>query len=230
MELQNKKVLITGGTSGLGLELVKILLSKGSIVYTYTNNKESIDVVKNEIQNNNFHIESADVSNIDEVKNYFSKFEDLDVIINNAGIWLEGLVEENDLEQINKVINVNLTGLIYNTSLALPFLKKKEISYIVNIVSTSGLESKPSQSVYAASKWGVHGFTECLKTDLKRTGVRVVGIYPGGMKTKLFRNFKYERGIDKFMNPEEVAKVVVSTMETSEDMVIDKVEIKRTKY
>lgn len=89
-------------------------------------------------------------------------------------------------EEIINVISTNLTGMILLTQKILPLLRKSPNSFIINISSRSGYSAQSGQSVYSASKYGVRGFTEVLREDLKDTNIRVSGIYQGGTNTQMF--------------------------------------------
>ena len=110
---------------------------------------------------------------------------------------------------IDDVIATNLTAMIHCTQLLLPNLKKQPEAAIINISSRSGLIAPKGQSIYAASKWGVTGFTEVLKVDLKDTDIRVAGIYQGKMNTKIFEKTGDEVSTENYTNPSDLAEVIV---------------------
>ena len=228
MELQNKRILITGGTSGLGFELANALLRKGAHIFICSRNQESVDKAQIRLNSENVRALVCDISNPAELKKLAQEVPYLDGLINNAGIWLEGAVESNTTDEISKVIDTNLKGLIYVTNIFLPSLKKKDESFIVNISSTSGIDIKENQSVYTASKWGVRGFTNALKEDLKGTGVKVIGVYPGGMKTNLFVASGVNKDISAFIDPKLIATEIVDLLEQDKSFVTDSVVFRRT--
>lgn len=227
MELQNKRILISGGTSGLGFELAGALLKKGAHIFICSRNQESVDKAKIRLNSDNVRALKCDITDPEDLKNLIQEVPNLDGLINNAGVWLEGSVESNSLQEISKTIDINLKGLIYCTNIFLPTLKKKE-SFIVNISSTSGIDIKANQPVYTASKWGVRGFTESIKEDLKDTKVKVIGVYPGGMKTNLFAASGVNKDVSDFIEPRLIATEIVHILEQDESFVTDSVIFRRT--
>lgn len=157
------------------------------------------------------------------------KIKRADVLLNVAGIWLEGQVSDNSPEEITNIIEVNFRGVIYATKAFLPLLDKAQEAHILNIVSTSGLRGRDNQAVYAATKAGVHGFTESLKVDLEKTKVKVSGFYPGGMQTKLFEKVGKPKANQDWMDTKKVAKIIVFMLEQDATMVMDQVVVNKRK-
>ncbi len=229
MELKNKTVVITGGSEGLGLSIVKKFLAKDCIVHIISRDKSKQEKVSAEINNKNLFTHQADVSNYTEIAQTINNIGDIDILINNAGIWLEGNLVDYDYETISKVIDVNTKGTIYCTKLVLPMMQKKNEGYILNVSSTSGIRAKEGQSVYVASKYAVTGFTESLQEDLKSTNIKVAGFYPGGMNTKLFEKAGFPRDNSDWMNTDKVADVVVMVLGLDDSMILDHVVLKKRK-
>ncbi len=227
MNLSNKTVFITGGTKGLGLALSKTLLNSDCIVHTISSNQESIDSATKEISNSNFHSYLCDVTDFTKLSEVVDQTGNIDVLINNAGIWLEGSLTDNTFEQISKVIDVNFKGVVFVTKVVLPILQKNNDGFIVNVSSTSGLKGRESQATYAASKFAVRGFTESLKEDLKNTNIKVVGFYPGGMSTSLFKTAGFDKANNDWMSPDKIANVMKFILEQDDTMLMDHVVINK---
>src|SRR5436190_9972239 len=109
MQLTNKKILITGGSSGLGFSLAKKLLEKDSFVYILGRHQESLEKAAKELSSNKVEIILADVSDYQQLQKSLENIE-IDVLINNAGIWLEGTIDSNTDKEISDVIDINLKG------------------------------------------------------------------------------------------------------------------------
>lgn len=217
MELKNKIAVITGASDGIGKQIALTLAKQGvNLVLIGRNIKRLKDVVKL-IKNINPKLKvksySCDIRNgkkiKETVKQIIKDFKKIDILINVAGIWQK----MNPLEKISEkiiddVINTNLLGLIKITNLLMPNLLKQKESIIINVVSKSGVIAQAGQSVYSASKWGVRGFTEVLKADLKGSNIRIAGVYQSGTNTKMFKKVGESVSNDKFTNPSDLANVI----------------------
>lgn len=209
MNLFNKTILITGGSEGLGLELAKILLAERAEVIICGRSKEKLDNASQILASSKLRTFKCDVSDYNQVELLVKNIAKLDVLINNAGLYLDGAIEATDPSDISNILDVNIKGLIYTTKVSLKLLKKAREAFIVNILSTKAIEPASNLSVYTASKYGARGFSESLKIELKSTNVRILDFCPASMNT----DFHYKAGSikdkSKWMNPEDVAKVIL---------------------
>jgi len=227
MDIKDKVVLVTGGATGLGLSITKALLKEGSIVHVVTRNIESYKNDLTEIDNGKLFSHQGDVTSYEQIKNLISEIGDIDILINNAGVWIEGSLIDNDPEKISEAIDINTKGVIYTTKAVLPMMLKKDSGYIFNISSTSGVKAKENQTVYCASKFAVQGFTDALKEDLKNSKIKVSAFYPGGMNTKLFEKAGSGRDTTNFMSTETIASLVVFMLKLEQNVIISNVTIQK---
>lgn len=210
--MERKTIIISGGTDGLGKSLAK-LLSPANKVVILSPTKEKLLSVSKEL---NCDYEECDIT-IDSqikqaIKNIINKYPQIDLLINCAGIWIEGPLEENSPETIESVISVNTLGTILLTHAFLPQFKKQGAGQIVNIISMAGLTTKPDRSVYYASKWAITGFTKCLRVELEPFGITVLGAYPGKMKTAMFKKAGFEKDLESAQDPNVVAQKIVANL------------------
>jgi uncharacterized protein len=228
-----KKVLITGGNSGLGLEVTKKLLKKGYSVIIVGKDINKLNETKDSIGSSKLEIIQCDLRSHEDIKDKLSGIKKLDIVINNAGIIAYQKLEEQTPQNIKDIVDTNLLGTIFVTRQLLPTLKKQNSGIIMNISSTSGLMTggHPDECVYVASKFGVTGFTETLKKELKaqKANIRVLGFYPGGMNTELFSKAGLNKDTEKFMDPTEIAEVIVFILERPEGINLDHVVVNRNK-
>jgi uncharacterized protein len=228
-----KKVLITGGNSGLGLELTKKLLKKGYSVIIVGKDIKKLKETKNNTGSSKLEIIQCDLRSHEDIKDKLSGIKKLDIVINNAGIIAYQKLEEQTPQNIKDIVDTNLLGTIFVTRQLLPTLKRQNSGIIMNISSTSGLMTggHPDECVYVASKFGVTGFTETLKKELKaqKANIRVLGFYPGGMNTELFSKAGLNKDTAKFMDPSEIAEVIVFILERPEGINLDHVVVNRNK-
>jgi NADP-dependent 3-hydroxy acid dehydrogenase YdfG len=216
MNLKGKTAIVTGSSDGIGKQVSLKLAAQGVSLALIARNEERLTDVKTlclELGSPKVEIYVCDLKFKEQIKTAVEKikvdFEKIEILINNAGIWQKvAQLEESSLENIEDVISTNLTGLVMLTNLILPELRKQE-STLINVSSHSGIEAKNGQSLYCASKWGVTGFTESLRLDLKGSSVRVAGLYQGGTQTTLFEKANDARDMSKFTKPEDLADVIV---------------------
>jgi uncharacterized oxidoreductase len=213
MKLQGKTILITGGTSGIGLELARRLLARGNAVAVTGRDRQRLDAAKRELPALHvFESDAADPAAIVALaERVLAELPALDVLINNAGIMRNlDLNEPHELADVTREIDVMLRGPIQLTQRLLPHLTARGDALIVNV--TSGLAFVPFaiSPVYSAAKAGLHAFTRCLRVQLRDKGVRVVEVAPPGTETPLFRaEFEHEMKGQKAMAvPMLVDKVI----------------------
>jgi uncharacterized protein len=167
------------------------------------------------------------VNDYSQINNLIQTVTPIDILVNAAGIWLEGELETYTQSQIDAVIDTNLKGLIYSCRGAVPQMKRDRSGVIVNIISSAGLKSRSHETVYAASKWGARGFTDSLREELKESGVRIIGVYPGGMATEFFKKAGHSKDVSTWMDPNEVASVIITAIENDNTLTIDQLILNR---
>lgn len=213
MNLTNRVIVITGGSKGLGKEIVKLVVKEGARVVICSPNLEEIETTAKEIGAIGI---KADVQNEKQVQKLadfaVKKFGKIDVWINNAGIRIPRVpLEEMDMKRAHYMIEVNLFGAVYGAKAALLQMKKQGHGTIINILSTSALEGIRHSTGYGASKGAAVAFTKSLRTELKPFNIKVVGVYPRGMRTHFFDEKKPD-DYDKYMDPTEVARQIVENL------------------
>jgi len=178
----NKVVIVTGGSEGIGKALVDVLLQQGAKVATCGRNYDKLYQLKTNYPDRPFFVHTADVSKEVDCKNFIDEtvkmFGAVDILINNAGISMRAFFEETELDTIRRVMDVNFWGTVYCTRYALPFIKERK-GTIVGISSVAGYRGLPGRTGYNASKFAINGFLESLRTELFGTGVNVMWVCPG---------------------------------------------------
>ncbi len=204
MRIKDAKIVITGASFGLGKVLAIKLSQLGAELYLLSRSitKVSFSFPAHKI--------TCDVRDPQAVKNVFEKLPNFNVLINCVGIPLVKPLVESTPDEIQNVIQTNLTGLIHTCKFAIPKLKNSSTPFIINIISTSGKKARPNETVYCASKWGLAGFTNSLRLELASRGINVTGIYPGGMKSEHFwQGIKTKEEIKHYLDPQEVAEYII---------------------
>lgn len=216
MNLKNKTVVITGASDGLGKQISLRLSRDGVNLALIGRNKKRLEDVAaqaKELGALKVAVYVCDIQKGDDLEKtanlIISDFDGIDILINDAGIWQKLMpVEKIDKEVVDNVIGTNLTALINVTRLFIPALKNRQEAAIINIVSKSGVVAQEGQSVYTASKYGVRGFTEVLRLDLKDSNIKVAGIYQGGVNTEMFKKAGEDFSSNDFTSPADLADVV----------------------
>lgn len=204
MKLNQKTILITGGTSGIGLEMATQLLGRSNTVIVTGRDAQKLEAARRALPA--IHTFQSDVSDPDAIKvlhdDVLAQFPDVDVLINNAGIMRNlNLNQNRDLMDVTREIEINLSGPIRMIQEFLPHLKTRKSALIVNVSSGLAFIPLPVAPVYCATKAALHSFTQCLRVQLDGTSVRVVELVPPGTETPLFRGefeqeFKGQKGMD----------------------------------
>jgi short-subunit dehydrogenase len=195
MKAQNKVIVVTGGGSGMGRELVLNLLGKGAKVVAIDINETSLQETEKlaGAHAGDLTVFVADITNKAAVESLLekaiSKYGHVDGIINNAGI-IQPFVKVNDLgyDLIERVININFYGTLYLIKTFLPHLLTRPEAHIVDISSMGGFLPVPGQTIYGASKAAVKLLTEGLHSELRDTNVKVTVVFPGGVRTNIMSN------------------------------------------
>ena len=194
MKPTDKVIVVTGAGSGMGRALVLALLKRGARVAAVDLNESTLqETVALAGQPGKVSAHVVNVSNRQAVEalpaEVIAAHGAVDGIINNAGI-IQPFVRLNDLQYdaIERVLNVNLYGVIYMTKAFLPHLLKRPEAHIVNVSSMGGFFPVPGQSLYGASKAGVKLLTEGLYSELIDTNVRVTTVFPGAIATNISQN------------------------------------------
>jgi uncharacterized oxidoreductase len=196
MNLSGNTILITGGSSGIGLELAKELLKRNNKVIVTGRNAKKLQKVKDELDGV-FTIKS-DVSNPEDIKKLYQQvekeFPELNVLINNAGIMYTINLQDHHLSdtELTQEIDVNLKGTIWMNDAFLPLLKVKENAATVTVSSGLAFVPLPISPVYCASKAALHSYTLSLREQLKNTTVKVFELAPPATDTALLSNFDEE--------------------------------------
>jgi len=235
MNLSGKIVVITGASDGIGKQIALRLAKEHVSLALIARDKEKLQNVKDKIEkisSSTAAIYCCDLGkreDLDEVvKKIILDFGFIDILINNAGIWQKlAPLEEIDIDVVDRVIGINLIALIKLTKLFIPVLKSREEAAIINVISKSGITAQEGQSVYTASKYGVRGFTEVLKIDLKDSNIKVAGLYQGGTDTEMFKKAGENFSTSDFTDPTDLADVVSYMLSAPKKLWLHDVRIDR---
>lgn len=191
-KLQGKTAVITGASSGIGAAIAKVLASEGANVVLGARRIDKLKEMEKEISNlgnGKALAVQTDMSNREDVENLVKQakesFGNVDVLVNNAGQMLSATVKSGKVEEWERMIDVNVKGVLYGVNAVLPSMLEHSSGHIINIASVSGLEVTKMSTVYSATKFAVRAISTGLEKELARTGVRVTNISPGMVNTRL---------------------------------------------
>lgn len=224
MELSNNTILITGGTSGFGLEFVKRFLALDNTVIITGRNQEKLDEVKRMFPA--VHTFQSDVGFTEDIEELFEKVTDqfpgLNILVNNAGEMRKiSLHHDYNLMDITREIDINLMGPIRMVQQFLPHLKTRKNAAIVNVTSGIALMAFPIAPIYSASKSGLRAYTQALRVQLKHTGIKVLELVAPGSKTPLNDKFTEDRAVSEraLMKPEKIVDAAIRGMKRDQEEV-----------
>ncbi len=219
MFLKDKIIFVTGGSSGIGYAIAEMAKAKGAEVVICGRNREKLDKAAKELS---VHPILCDVGNeqhvIEAYDAIMKKFGRLDVLVNNAGFGIFGMLDELKKKEFEDVLNTNVIGASLMAKYASRIFKKQNSGNIINISSTAGTKGFAGGTAYVASKFALKGMSECWRAELRPHNVRVIHVNPSEVQT----NFGAAAGWDKRefnetkLLSEDIAHAVISALEMND--------------
>jgi NAD(P)-dependent dehydrogenase (short-subunit alcohol dehydrogenase family) len=227
---QDKVAVITGGGSGIGLAIAHTFAASGYSVVITGRDAKRLQKATKELSTTKSHISpiACDVRDPASVERLFQEIgkhhSRIDVLINNAGV-AHGLapVDQLSVETWKEVIDTNLTGTFLVTRAALPLMRAG--GTIVNNLSVAALQPFAGMSAYNASKFGALGFTQALREDLRKRGIRVLALLPGATDTEIWGQFWPDAPREKMISAETVAQAVLHAVSAPANTAIEEIRI-----
>lgn len=229
--------VISGATSGLGLEIAFLLVKAGKNVMILGRNAAKLTsaVARLKKAAGNVSVESmiCNIGNEQDIKELGEFLTDksysVEYLFNNAGMGLFTKAQNSTSHHVDTIFEANLKGMILLTSEILRLTTEEEELTIVNVMSTSALVGRAEETIYCAAKWGARGYTEALRIELKGTKRNIIGVYPGGMRTDFWKIPGQNRDISNFMDPVEVAEKIVNAVIVTDKLFVTDITINRKK-
>lgn len=231
--LKNKRVLITGASSGIGKAMALLLAEKGCELFLIARRKEKLEEVANEIGNNKVHLIPGDINDpglIRDIERITGKH--VDILINNAGLALgREKVEQSSLSDWETMISTNITANFRMVHTVLPWMLEKKHGDIINLCSVAGHYTYSGGAVYCATKHAVKAFTRVLREETCGKNIRVMQISPGMVNTE-FSTVRFKGNTESAdavysgMTPlmaEDIARMMVFMLEQPRHVVIDEI-------
>lgn len=230
MNLENKKITITGAAGGFGFELTKLLCSKGALIDALDINAHALKKLKKELATLGHDI-NTHICDVTEKSNFLEYATQIrkskvspDIWINNAGMAFPQTFHKMSAEHFEKIMAVNFSGVVNGTRTALAFMKEKQNGCIVNIASVAGHVPVPFMAPYAASKHAVVGFTRALQLEMQQMScpVRFCLVSPGFSSTDIMKSNQDEFAFPSWLSwlvssPRSVAQDIVRAIESEKE-------------
>jgi short-subunit dehydrogenase len=224
-------VWITGGSSGIGKAAVKEFARTGSRVFVSARRTRELEKLNEELQKEKlsaviFPCNVASSVNVDQTIKKIIAVQQIDCLINNAGITSFKAAEDNSIHEINDIINTNLLGSIYTIRFLLPHFIRQGKGTIINILSSATKKIFTNSSVYTASKLGLLGYTNVLREEVRKYNIRIINILPGATETPMWPSQIRKTNSARMMTGEEVARLLVWVYLQERNMVPEEITIK----
>ncbi len=235
--LKDKIAWITGGASGIGLNLTMELLKKGAYVFA-SGRRELNELISQNpefskiVSNHNFFYLKCDVSKEEEVQNTYKRIvkskNSPDILINNSGIGIFKSFVKLTTEEFDLMMNVNYKGAFLCTKSVITDMIEKESGFIVNINSVASLDRFTNSSAYAGSKSALLAMSRVLREEVRKDNIKILDVFPGATATPIWNPKVLENHSSKMMNPSDIAIAIVSSIENSinNNMMIEELVLK----
>lgn len=230
--MQNKIVVITGSTSGIGFGIAKkFAMQKATLVINGFADPDHVKTICIDLKQSGasdvlYH--PADLSKPDEIADMFNqviqRYNKIDVLVNNAGIQFVSPIEDFPPEKWEAIIRINMIAAFYTIKYALPLMKQHHYGRVINIASAHGLVASPFKSAYVSAKHGIVGLTKTVALEVAENGITVNAICPGYVKTPLVINQVEDTAKVRGITPKEVIeKVILAAQATKKFVEIDEI-------
>ncbi len=222
-----KVALVTGASKGIGKSIVHKLLSNGYFVFGLSRTSPGIE-------SRDFEFIPTDLGSYESVRSSFDKISEhqhsaLEVLVNNAGVGVEGFLEDTSIEDWHTMFNVNVHGLFYCCKLAIPQMRKLQKGHIINIASIAGHTGIGGMSGYCATKFAVKGIGQSLFKEVRKDGIKVTTIYPGSTNTNFFDAIDSVEANTNMLDPNDIAQSVIEMVNSSSNYLPVDLEVRPLK-
>ncbi|MBM3414040.1 MAG: SDR family oxidoreductase [Bacteroidetes bacterium] len=224
-------VVITGASRGIGKALAIQFAAAGYELLLSARHAEGLAVtvkqLREQFPNSKIHKKAVDLSIAEqamELGQWCLSFSTPDILINNAGLYQPGSLKDEPAGQLEKHLQVNLGSAYHLTRVLLPTMIQRGTGHIFNICSIASLQAYPNGGSYCISKHALHGFTQNLREELKPTGVKVTGVYPGAVLTDSWGDFDNSSG--RILEADDVAKMVLQAAQLSPQACVEQIVLR----
>lgn len=234
MTLKGSTAWITGAGRGIGRAVALRLAKEGATVALTARSEDELTAVGRAVtaEGGRAIVAPADVTKPEDVQRAFDRImaasDRLEILINNAGIGVFAPVAKLSLADFDRMWSVNVRGVFLCTRLAVPVMERQQSGAIVNISSLAGKNAFVNGAGYAATKWGLNGFTNCLRLEVRSSNVRVITVGPGSVATEFSSTPKDPAKLARILQPDDVASAVVAAISLPEHAMMSEIDLRPT--
>ncbi len=229
MDLEGKVAVVTGSSSGIGLATIRLLARHKVKVAMVGRSQNKLETALSlvESEGGEAQIFTTDITRADEVRqmaeNVYSHFGRVDILINNAGLGIFKKVEDLEISDWHKVVDVVLHGTFYCTHYLLPYIYKNDRGHIIIVSSLWAKDNCATCSAYVAAKHGQKGFAESLREEARKHNVKVSNVMPGTVDSPFFEKCDWEIDASRALKVEDVAGLILYALQTSDQSAVEDV-------
>lgn len=224
-------VVITGASKGIGKAIAHAFASEGHQLFLGSRNADSLQQTAMELMeahpSSKVHVKTADLSQKEEAIEFGRwclSFGEPDMLINNAGQFKPGSLAEEPDGQLEQQLAANLGSAYHLTRTLLPYMIQRGTGHIFNLCSIASLQAYPNGGAYSISKFALHGFTKNLREELKPTGIKVTGVYPGAVYTDSWSDFDNSTG--RIMEASDIAAMIYQATQLSPQACVEEIVLR----
>ncbi len=230
----NKVAVITGAGKGIGRGIALALAKQGMDIVLGARTQKDLENVAKEIEKLGRKAlpvicdvsKEKDVSNLISVA--VSRFDKIDVLVNNAGMGVFAPVDEMSVSDFDTMWNTNIRGTFLATKFALPYMKQQKSGDIINIASLAGRNSFKGGSGYSATKWAMIGFARSVLLEVRDYNIRVITICPGSVDTDFSPNMNKSKDTSRVPKAEDIAQIVVDAINMPRHVMVSEIDVRPT--
>ena len=232
MENLNKTIIVSGCTKGIGRAICEYFAVSGFNVAGFARSKNKIEEMtkafESRFPNQHFFFTFADASVKNDVVKFaadvLSKFSTIEILVNNAGVFLPGNILEEESGKIEKLIETNLYSAYHLTREIVPHMISKKIGYVFNMCSIASIEAYENGGSYSISKFALLGFSKQLRMETKNKNIKVTAIMPGATLTESWGQTNLPES--RFVKPEDIAKTIFTIYSLSDNADVEEIIIR----
>ncbi len=225
--------IVSGATSGIGLKIVENFTSQGIFTIMLGRNEDKLKTIQKYLGKAVTSYHCQDLMDTDSIQpcilEIAEKYENIDILVNCAGIGEFCSIEQLDIKKLKDIINTNLIGTIALTKAVASIMVRRKKGQIINIESIAATKGFEYGAAYVASKFGLAGFSQVLWSEMKKYEIKVCSIRPGLVNTDLFRNMHETHDLETALEPDDIAYLVDMVVNQSEKSNISIIEVRPIK-